>query len=95
MFRTFRKVKLVKSNESDKIRSNPEGGKLASGEPDALKGASPVRRREWGDVSKDNAPCSYPTEVMHMIRKGRLHGIKRGDIIAQNLIIATVFGIAA
>jgi IS6 family transposase len=34
-------------------------------------------------------------EVMHMIRKGQLHGIKRGDIIAQNLIIATVFGIAA
>jgi hypothetical protein len=32
---------------------------------------------------------------MHMIRKGQLRGIKRGDIIAQNLIIATVFGIAA
>jgi hypothetical protein len=31
-----------------------------------------------------------------MIRKGQLHGIKRGDIIAQNhLVIATVFGIAA
>jgi hypothetical protein len=30
-----------------------------------------------------------------MIRKGQLHGIKRGDIITQNLIIATVFGIAA
>jgi putative transposase len=34
-------------------------------------------------------------EIMHMIRKGQLHGLKRGDIIAQNLIIATVFGIAA
>jgi transposase, IS6 family len=34
-------------------------------------------------------------EVMHMIRKGQLRGTKRGDIIAQNLIIATVFGIAA
>jgi hypothetical protein len=32
---------------------------------------------------------------MHLIRKGQLHGIKRGDIIAQNLIIATIFGIAA
>jgi hypothetical protein len=51
MFRTFRKVKLVKSNESDKIRSNPEGGKLASGEPDALKGASPVRRRLRHEVA--------------------------------------------
>ena len=26
-----------------------------------LKGTSPVRRREWGDVPKGNAPCSYPT----------------------------------
>jgi transposase, IS6 family len=34
-------------------------------------------------------------EVMHMIRKGQLCGTKRADIIAQNLIIATVFGIAA
>src|ERR671915_11573 len=34
-------------------------------------------------------------EVMHMIRKGQLRGTKRGDIITQNLIIATVFGIAA
>jgi hypothetical protein len=55
------KGEVMKSNESDKLRSNPEGGKLASGEPDAVKVASPVRRREWGDVSKDNAPCSYPT----------------------------------
>jgi hypothetical protein len=30
-----------------------------------------------------------------MIRKGQLHGIKRGNIIAQNLIIATGCGIAA
>ena len=51
----------MKSNESDKLRSNPEGGKLTSGEPDAVKVARPVRRREWGNVSKDNAPCSYPT----------------------------------
>jgi hypothetical protein len=34
-------------------------------------------------------------EVMHGIRKGQLWGTKRGDIVAQNLIIATVFGIAA
>jgi hypothetical protein len=30
-----------------------------------------------------------------LIRKGQLHGIKRGNIVAQNLIIATVFGIDA
>ena len=51
LFRTFRKVKLVKSNEDDKLRSNPEDGKLASGEPDALKGARPVRRRLRHEVA--------------------------------------------
>ena len=42
----------VKSNEDDKLKSNPEGGKLTSGEPDAVKVASPVRRREWGNMRK-------------------------------------------
>jgi hypothetical protein len=50
---------------NDKFRSNPEGGKSTLGEPDALKGASPVRRREWGNVLKSNAPCSYPTRDRH------------------------------
>jgi hypothetical protein len=30
----------------DKFRSNPEGGKSTLGEPDAVKVARPVRRRE-------------------------------------------------
>jgi transposase, IS6 family len=34
-------------------------------------------------------------KMMHRIRKGQLWGTKRGDIVVQNLIIATVFGIAA
>jgi hypothetical protein len=37
----------MKSKERDNFRSNPEGGKLISGEPDAVKVARPVRRREW------------------------------------------------
>jgi hypothetical protein len=53
----------MKSKESDNFRSNPESGKLTSGEPDAVKVASPVRRREWGNVLKSNALCSYPTPL--------------------------------
>jgi hypothetical protein len=30
---------------------------------------------------------------MNMIRKGQLQGVGRGDIIAQNRIIAILFGI--
>jgi hypothetical protein len=39
------------SHQSDATRSAPT----------LLKGTSPVRRREWGDVPQGNAPCSYPT----------------------------------
>jgi hypothetical protein len=42
----------MKSKESHDFRSNPECGKLTSGEPDAVKVASPVRRREWGNMRK-------------------------------------------
>jgi hypothetical protein len=48
---------------NDKLGSNPEGGKSILGEPGAVKVASPVRRREWGNVLKSNALCSYPTEI--------------------------------
>jgi IS6 family transposase len=34
-------------------------------------------------------------EAMHMIRKGQLKGIARGDVLAQNRVIAQVFGLAA
>jgi hypothetical protein len=47
-----RKCRL-RRERNDKFRSNPEGGKSTSGEPDAVKVARPVRRREWGNVSKD------------------------------------------
>jgi hypothetical protein len=72
----------MKSNESDNLRSNPEDGRLASGEPDAVKVARPVRRREWRDVLKSNALCSYPT--MQASKKPgltkRLHGeFKRSE----------------
>jgi IS6 family transposase len=34
-------------------------------------------------------------EVMHMIRKGQLEGIAKGDVLAQNRAIAQVFGLVA
>ena len=46
---------------------------------------------------------SYPTawrtlqgyETMHMIRKGQMEGVKKGDLKAQNAFIAGLFGLAA
>jgi transposase-like protein len=34
-------------------------------------------------------------EAMHMIRKEQLQGVPKGDILAQNRVIAEVFGVAA
>ena len=34
-------------------------------------------------------------EAMHMIRKGQLEGIAKGDVLAQNRFLAQVFGVAA
>ena len=34
-------------------------------------------------------------EAMHMIKKGQLRGIAKGDILAQNRVIAQVFGLGA
>jgi transposase, IS6 family len=34
-------------------------------------------------------------EAIHMIRKGQLEGIARGDILAQNRVINQLFGLAA
>lgn len=46
---------------------------------------------------------SYPTawrtiqgyETMHMIRKGRIEGIDKGDIQGQNQFIVGLFGLVA
>ena len=46
---------------------------------------------------------SFPTacktiqgyETMHMIRKGQIEGIEKGNINAQNQFIAKLFGLAA
>ena len=46
--------------------------------------------------------ASYPTawrtirgyEVMHMIRKGQMKGVERGDLKAQNAFIAGLYGLA-
>jgi transposase, IS6 family len=34
-------------------------------------------------------------EAMHMIRKGQIEGIAKGDVLAQNRVIAQMFGVAA
>ena len=48
-------------------------------------------------------PRSYPTawrtiqgyETMHMIRKGQVEGVEKGNIQGQNEFIAGLFGLAA
>jgi penicillin G amidase len=42
----------MRSNDSNKFESNPEGGKLTSGEVGSVKAARPVRRGEQGNISK-------------------------------------------
>jgi IS6 family transposase len=34
-------------------------------------------------------------EVMHMIRKGQMRGVEKGDILGQVAFIASLFGVAA
>ena len=34
-------------------------------------------------------------EVMHMIRKGQLRDVEKGDVLSQNAMIAELFGVAA
>jgi transposase, IS6 family len=34
-------------------------------------------------------------EVMHMIRKGQMHGVNKGDVTGQVAFIASLFGVAA
>jgi IS6 family transposase len=48
--------------------------------------SSPLRRR--GEPCKD-------TRVMHMIRKGQIKGVEKGDARGQVLFIANLFGVAA
>ena len=34
-------------------------------------------------------------EVMHMVRKGQIRGVEKGDILGQIVFIASLFGVAA
>ncbi len=34
-------------------------------------------------------------EVMHMVRKGQMRGVEKGDILGQITCIARLFGVAA
>ena len=33
-------------------------------------------------------------EAMHMLRKGQIEGIAKGDVLAQNRVINQLFGVA-
>jgi hypothetical protein len=81
----------MKSNESDNLRSNLEGGKLTSGEPDAVKVASPVRRREWGNVLKSNALCSYPTTIARINPALSLLHVERKEGYLTKSLLETLF----
>ena len=53
----------------------------------------------YGDGNGRGGETSQRTlkgyEAMHMIRKGQLQGVPKGDILAPNRVIAEVFGVAA
>ena len=34
-------------------------------------------------------------DIMHMIRKGQMQGVNKGDVLGQLAFIATLFGVAA
>jgi len=34
-------------------------------------------------------------EAMHMLRKGQIEGLDKGDVLAQNWVINQMFGLAA
>jgi transposase, IS6 family len=34
-------------------------------------------------------------EAMHMLRKGRIEGVTKGDVLTQNRVINSLFGVAA
>jgi transposase, IS6 family len=34
-------------------------------------------------------------EAMHMLRKGQIEGLAKGDVLAQNQVINQLFGLAA
>jgi hypothetical protein len=54
-------------------------------------------------IKPDLGFFSYPTawrtiqgyETMHMIRKGQIMGANKGNIQAQNMFVARLFGLAA
>jgi len=58
-----------------------------------------VKRQVKPGLGFGSFPTAWRTlqgyEAMHMIRKGQLHGPSKGDVLAQNRIMAQMFGLAA
>jgi hypothetical protein len=60
----------MKSNESDNPRSNPEGGKLTSGEPDAVKVCAAERGVESSTESREIGGI-FLSHPIHLKAKAR------------------------
>jgi len=54
-----------------------------------------VRHKQWFRKFKTAAKTIAGYEIMHMIKKGQIKYVKKGDVIAQKKFIESVFGIAA
>jgi len=58
-----------------------------------------VKKRTWLAKVYGSFPTAWRTlqgiEAVHMIRKGRVRWVAKGDAVAQSRFIAELFGIAA
>ena len=81
----------------------PEQVELQPGQiPQSPHRARPPRASNgWSSPGWASFPWKRPGErvlsyeVMHMIRKGQVHGVGKGDIQDQVSFIASLFGVAA
>ena len=58
-----------------------------------------MKKRTWLAKGYGSFPTAWRTlqgiEAVHMIRKGRVRWVAKGDAMAQSRFIAELFGIAA
>ena len=58
-----------------------------------------IKRRTGSGLGFFSYPTAWRTlrgyETVHMIRKGQMEGVEKGDLKAQNAFIAGLFGLAA
>ena len=58
-----------------------------------------MKKRVWLAKGYGSFPTAWRTlqgiETVHMIRKGRVRWLAKGDVVGQALFIAWLFGVAA